>query len=226
MLILDYLTCACVMLSVTFPAGCRCHWLSVFRGRCHWAPVPGILSDPAPECCWAESRAHAQSCSTLVQREGVLSQPVRARPDRKRAAKYNLKCWHDSNSGKLRGRSERPGHRTHSYISVTWVRRERRGDQYGHWWTVIQWYMARVGEWRWWSQPRLWTNGLTNMEWGVLVSLPGQCVWVDSGQGWEGTEKVCQEQIKQDLLLTIGPDPEVLCQWTPFFCLCWDINIG
>ena len=28
----------------------------------------------------------------------------------------------------------------------------------------------------------------------------------------EGTEKVCQEQIKQDHLLTIGHDPEVLCQ--------------
>ena len=94
----------CVMLSVTSPAGCRCHWLSVSRGRCHWALVPGILSDPAPECCWAESScACAKWSSTLVQREGVLSQPVRARPDRKRAAKYNLKCWHDSNSGKLQG---------------------------------------------------------------------------------------------------------------------------
>ena len=212
---------------VTSPAGCRCHWLSVFRCRGHW--VPGILSDPAPECCWAEEPRMRRAAQG--QREGVLSQPVRARPDRKRAAKYNFKCWHDSNSGKLRGAQWETRHRGHSYISVTWVRRER-GDQYGHWWwwTVIHGQSGGVE-----IVPVIpakivnkWTHKHGAL-WGVWVSLPqirlrlghwsGVLVEMERLSSDGGTEKFCKEWIKQSLRPGQLDTTQKFSQWTPFFLL-------
>ena len=196
-------------LRVTSPAGCRCHWLRVFRCRGHWAVCRASYLIQRQSV--AEQRAaHAQTRSTpaWARAEGGGAQsPVRARPwpDRKRAAKYNLKCWQHSNSGKLQGAHWETGYGEHSYSSDLGEERGQRGeDQYGHWWwwTVIhgqsggveivpvipakivnKWthkHGALLGLW-------LWVSLLQTEAWSGSVGGEGE-----AGQWFEGNQNECQ----------------------------------
>ena len=158
--------CACSIRNVLSPAVSLIERVPVW-GRCHWA---------------AESRA-----SYLIQRQRVAeqqrgpmahaqtrgggAQSVRARPGRKRAAKYNFKCWHDSNSGNTRGPGQwEAGAQLHCDLG------DREEDQHGQWWYMRHGRGMRDNT----SDPsqRLWTNRLTNMDIteAQWVSLPGQRV--------------------------------------------------
>ena len=171
-----------------------CSGAGATAGHLIWSSARVLLSRGA---------AHAQTSPGPEGGRGCSVSPGQP-PDRKRAAKYNLKCWHDSNSGKLRGAQWETRQRGHSYISVTWVRREG-----GPIWSLV---MVNSDTWPEWgsgdsaSDPSQDCEQMDSQTWSVSVIASDQTeAWtlghwslveierLNSGQWLEGTENFCQE---------------------------------